>query len=288
MNKYIKTLLCLISLISLNACVTTESNKEKLDNQKNLNIEIEKTKNDNQLNNLTLKSQKELPKLPKGVVVLMYHHISKNGPQSTSINPDTLKKQINFIKNNSNKYEVVDKTRALEIVSKLSEGEDFDKNKIAILFTVDDGWKNATLLNDLLYSNKWHGVLFMVSKMKNSGCCLTDLQLKKLNDEALSIENHTQSHIAEKSIIGGQPLKIDILNAQTTIESVTGKAPTLFAYPYGIMSKNGTKTVESLQFDALFSTNEGLWNNKNQNNKVPRYNVSNGSGGFERALEIKK
>lgn len=224
-------------------------------------------------------------KVPSGVAVLMYHHIG-TGPAITTVSMDRLMAQLSFLDNNKSRFEVVDHERALDIVAALDAGAPSDPTVRAVLFTVDDGWKNAKIIADELNKRGWRGVLFMPSLVENSSCCLSAADLKAINSAGLVVENHSRSHSASKSMVGGSVLIADIEAAQRDLESATGSRPSLFAYPYGRATPRAREAAESLGFTALFGVAEGLWTSRLQNNLVPRYNVSGADPGFLHALGV--
>ena len=222
--------------------------------------------------------------LPGSVTVLMYHILDAQGPRSTSVSPRLLRSQLNFLQQHTESYPVVSAKEALSIVQQLAQGAAHDNTKTAVLFTVDDGWKNATLFSSELASRGWRGVLFEVSGMMKAGCCMSPNDLIHVQKQGLDVGNHTHSHSAKISSAGGAVLTDDVQKAQTEIHQVIGHTPTYFAYPYGLAPAGARKSINDFKFDAVFGTHSGRWTSTTQNQMVPRYSVA--GAGAQKAFSM--
>lgn len=235
-----------------------------------------------------LKPEPHAAPLPEKYAVLMYHVIDAKGPKSTSIDPADLEAQLGYLQARPEKFAVVDERQALDGVRRLASGEKPKKGLTGVLITVDDGWKNAMKLSDMLAARRLRGTLFMVSSMRNAPCCLSAQELREASSKGLDVENHTHMHQASISRSGGRRLADDIAKANDLIEQATGRKPEYFAYPYGLAPAAARAAVAGMGFKASFGTQAGYWTDPSQNSMVPRWNVSGKSANklFAQALGI--
>lgn len=171
----------------------------------------------------------------RAAVVVEYHHVSEKTPKSTSITPAQFKAHLDYL--SAQQFNVV----ALEfLVDKLRKGEPLPDKTIAITF--DDAYISVyeTAL-PLLKTKGWPFTVFVNSNsVGQSSLFMNWAQLKAMAAQGVTIANHSRSHAHLVRRLKGEAeadwrLRItqDILAAQTSLQQHIGRAPKIFAYPYG-------------------------------------------------------
>lgn len=170
------------------------------------------------------------------LVVLQYHHISKEAPPSTSITPELFAAHLDFIE--SNNLRVIDVSELKSVLSGKSGLPDG-----TVIITFDDAYRSVyKTAYPMLKKRGWPFVVFINSRAqdeKNPRYIQWE-QLREMAKNGATIANHTDSHHhmirekmgeTQKEWLVRQGREIDF--AEKRIKKEIGASSKLFAYPYG-------------------------------------------------------
>lgn len=176
--------------------------------------------------------------------VLLYHHISRDTPVSTSVTEEQFAVHMNYL--DENNYRVVPLEKILNAVEK---GKKIRSRSVAITF--DDAYPsvydNAV---PILENNKWPFTVFAsgeaidnASKVALTGAATSYMtwdQLRELERKRGTIGNHGYKH---QHMLSREPdetdqqwrerIAGDIKYAQSRLEAELNKPAKILAYPYG-------------------------------------------------------
>lgn len=153
-------------------------------------------------------------------------------------------------------------------------------HKYQCLITFDDGFSSTLkLAAPELIKRNIPFTVFVTTSYLNQNCYLTSRQLEELSQIFLcNIGMHCHQHILwryEKSI----NLSKDFNMCKKTIESITGKTPMDFAFPYGsyfAVSGSNIKTIRQMGVRTIFLTDQRKLVSKdymNLCNGLPRLDI---------------
>jgi len=216
----------------------------------------------------------------KAAVILQYHHVSDNTPDSTSISPQQFAVHLQYLYDN--KFTVV---ALSELVSAIQKQQILPDKTVAITF--DDAY-----LDNLIHAkpilNKFNfpytifvnpGIINRNQNTKKSQY-LSWQQLKVLAEEDVIIANHGFEHdsllripdeLSQRQWLNQQTSLL--LKAETIIKQQTGQSWRYFAYPYGEYDIAVQAWVRANNFVA-FSQQSGAINLTTDLTSIPRFPVS--------------
>lgn len=167
------------------------------------------------------------------LVILQYHHVSSNTPNSTSVTPETFEKHMQFLSKN---YKVIDLAEALK---KIQSNQVLPDKSVAITF--DDGYTNI-LANGHPILKKYnfpYTVFINPAIIGESQVQLTWEQIKGMQPLA-SFANHTldHAHLLTKKENEGEAkwlkrVMSDVNQAEKIISEKLGYSRKWLAYPFG-------------------------------------------------------
>lgn len=169
-------------------------------------------------------------------VALIYHHVSTETSQSTSVTPRQFEAHLAFLKRNQFTVWPLGK-----IVRRLASGESVPDNTVAITF--DDA--GVSVYEEVLPRMQvlgWPFTLFVSTESveRGYGASLSWQQISKIVAAGNEIGNHSHTHDhlirrkqGETTADWKKRVTSDIQRAQSIIREKTGQQATLFAYPYG-------------------------------------------------------
>jgi len=169
------------------------------------------------------------------VPVLLYHQIVVTPTKETHTSVANFKKHMQYLADNG--YTTLTAEQYVDIM----------KNGAAappkpILLTFDDATPDfVTDAVPILEGHKMNAVQFVVTGWVNGDYSMTLQQLKTLvkDHPNISIQNHSVNHIKDAwKTMTERAAATEISVANAFIEGITGKAPILFAYPYGEYNSN--------------------------------------------------
>lgn len=174
-----------------------------------------------------------------GAVVFVYHHVSNETPDSTSISPELFKKHLEYLDKNGFSVWSLDK-----IGSYVKDGKTFPPKIVGLSF--DDGYHSVYKTAwPLLQKYKMPFTVFVSTKFigEKPGAYFSWGQLVEMYKSGVLIGNHTHSHQKiefsldrKKSERYIEEFFQDISKAQHILDDKLKSPPVLFAYPFGEFS----------------------------------------------------
>lgn len=224
---------------------------------------------------------------PHGVV-LLYHHVSEETPASTSVTPVQFSDHLDYLAEYG--YRVWPLERLLDAV--LRGAEDVPENVVAITF--DDAYESVfTEARPRLADRGWPYTVFVNTDAIDAGHSpyMSWDQIRALHEAGVTIENHSAAHGHMSRPADGESRRTwrsrvadDISGARARIAAETGRAPTLFAYPYGEDSEALAEIVDKDHEYAL-AQRSGPMGSLSDPLSVPRFPMATGFASLER-LEL--
>lgn len=190
-------------------------------------------------------------------VILIYHHVSNETPESTSVSPQQFEQHLKYLRDQG--FQVWPLIRILR--SLLHQDEAMPDKVVAITF--DDAYESVyTQAWPKLARYGWPFTVFVNSDAIDRGYApyMTWAQLRTLAKAGVEIGNHSASHAhllqrqqtrllqAESDDTWRARVHQDIARAATRIETEIGVAPKTFAYPYGEDSDALAAVVKSFGY----------------------------------------
>ncbi|GGW91012.1 polysaccharide deacetylase family protein [Alteromonas halophila] len=167
-------------------------------------------------------------------VILIYHHVAKDTPASTSVTPDTFKKHMAFLDENYNVLSLK------EVMPSLKAGEALPDRTVVITF--DDGFAN--ILENAHPVLREYGFPYTVfinpGEIGSNPSQLTWQQVQKMQEEGAIFANHTLNHMhmLEKSAEERDDAWLvrvwdNVAQAEEKLKEKTGESLKYLAYPFG-------------------------------------------------------
>lgn len=116
-----------------------------------------------------------------------------------------------------------------------------EKKQVALSFDAAWGNEQTQTLIDILAKNDVHSTFFLVGDWVRN---YPD-DVKKIYDAGHDVGNHSNTH-PYLTQLDGDSIRSEIDTCNKDIESITGKAPTLFRPPYGDYDNSVVDTVNSM------------------------------------------
>ncbi|RDD63352.1 chitin deacetylase [Ferruginivarius sediminum] len=218
------------------------------------------------------------PAADNGAVVIMYHRFGDDRFPSTNIALEQFEAHIRELR--KEKYTVLP---LAEIVEKLRHDKPLPERAVGI--SIDDAYMSV-------YREAWPRLkeaglpftLFAATKPLDRG--LGDYmswdQLRELQrSELVTIGNHTHSH-AHMADNSAESNREEVRASQQRFREELGRAPALFAYPYGEYSTEVRDIVKAAGFAAAFGQHSGAIAGTGDRFTLPRFALNEHYGGMER------
>lgn len=244
-NK-INTFLALVILIS--ACNTNSSTKAE--------TTIESARNEDSI----VKPEKIQGRIPndaaailakKQVPVICYHHIRESHAgqsenfKSYSVSPSQFAAQMKALKDSGYQTILPD-----QLYNYLVYNEELPAKPVMLTF--DDSIEGQYALGvPEMDKYGFKGVFFLMTISIGKPRYMTKVQIKELSDKGHAIESHTWDHHMVTKLQGGDFEK-QFEGANKTIEDITGKKVTYFAYPFGIWGATVFPELEKADYKMSF------------------------------------
>jgi biofilm PGA synthesis lipoprotein PgaB len=220
----------------------------------------------------------------ESAVVLMYHHVAKDTPASTSVTVNRFAAHMAHLADNG--FHVWPLLRILE---HLRDQEALPDKTVAITF--DDGYVSVlTHALPELEQRGWPFTVFVSTDYvdKGYGNYLSWPQLRELSEHGATIGNHskTHPHLVRRAPNEGerewaQRVREEISGAADRIDEEVGDAAIpVFAYPYGEYDGALEKIVGSLGLWA-FGQQSGAVGETSDLLAAPRFPMSTGYDGLD-------
>ena len=206
-------------------------------------------------------------------VILLYHHVATDTPQSTSISPNDFRAHLEFLRDNEFNVIPLD-----EMVDKLRTGADLPPKSVAITF--DDGYSSIyETAFPMLQLFGFPFTLFISTgpidrQQKNY---IAWEQIREMSDAGVKIANHMVDHpyMLEKQPQESQTdwldrLEDELLSAEARIAEETGQSHRYLAFPYGEFNIPIKSMLEKNNFIG-FAQNSGAVGAQSDFLALPRY-----------------
>lgn len=192
----------------------------------------------------TIASKKEVP-------VLCYHHIreAKPGQSQTiknySVSPAAFAEQMKALKDSG--YQTI---LPGELYNYLVYGAELPAKPVMLTFDDTDEEQFSIGAKEMdKYGFK--GVYFIMTVSVNRPRYMTKEQLKQLSDNGHNIEAHTWDHHMVTKY-QGEDWNKQLVAPRKTIEDITGKPATYFAYPFGLWNQAAIPELKKTGYQMAF------------------------------------
>ncbi len=189
-----------------------------------------------------------------GAYVLLYHHVARDTPASTSVSPEQFAVHMEHLEKEG--YRVVPLERLLEAVER---GHDIEPGSVAITF--DDAYvsvfENAL---PVLAHREWPFTVFASTSVidNNPRTYMSWEQLRALERRGATIGNHGHLHQHMLARAPGESaddwshrISLDIRHAQELLDNALERPAKILAYPYGEFDATLVALVRDLGFRAV-------------------------------------
>ena len=216
-------------------------------------------------------------------VVLQYHHISNHTPALTSVTVEQFSEHMDYLRQNG--FSVLPLREVVQAIT--SHGKLPEK---CVSLTVDDAYlsvyENAF---PLLKSLGWPLTVFVNSEAVDKGISafMTWDQMREMSRSGVVFENHGHGHIhlirekpGESPAAREKRIRDDILTAQQRITRELGKAPALFAHPYGEFDTQVKNIIRSIGLTGFGQQSGPVWPGADTG-ALPRFPMNTRYAGME-------
>lgn len=212
----------------------------------------------------------------QAAVILQYHHVSNETPESTSISPQQFEAHLQYLADNH--FNVVPLS---ELMNSILKKQPLKDKTVAITF--DDAYLDIlTQGKPILDKFNYPFTIFINPNIVERGGhgYLNWLQLKAMADEGVIIANHGLEHDSIARLVDAskpnewrEKLTGDLLTSEKIIEEKTGQSWRYFAYPYGEFTPEIQAWLKKNDFIA-FSQQSGAVSLATDLTNVPRFPAS--------------
>lgn len=246
MKKYIALFIASAFLIS---CNSTDSSAEKNTSQKEVTI----TNDSISTNKIDTSKKLDLAAMLalKQVPVLCYHHIRDPKPgqsetfKSYSVSPRQFAEQMKALHDSG--YETI---LPDQLYDYLVYGAKLPAKPVMLTFDDTDEEQFSIGYQEMKKYN-FKGVFFIMTISINRPRYMTKEQIKQLADEGNAVESHTWDHHMVTKY-QGDDWNIQFVKPRKTIEDITGKPATYFAYPFGLWNHAAIPELKKAGFKMAF------------------------------------
>jgi len=209
-------------------------------------------------------------------VVLEYHHVSADGPPSTSVKPATFKAHLDYLAKHHFHVWPLPK-----LVERVRSGGHVPDHTVAITF--DDAYRSVyTQAYPMLKAHGWPFTVFVSPGYIDGKYThyVTWKQLREMAQHGATIGNHSlhhphlvYRHPGESRQQWLQRVHHEIAGAQQRLEAEIPHPAKLLAYPFGEFSPPVEKIVRELGFTA-FGQQSGAFGPNSDFTALPRYPIA--------------
>lgn len=235
-----------LSICILSACNSATSTKDKKNIEKNIpgKSKTIPSANVSIADAATILAKKQVP-------VLCYHHIREPKPgqsetlKSYSVSPSQFAQQMKILKDSG--YETILPNQLYDYLV-----HDGPLPAKPVMLTFDDTDEEQFSIGyQEMRKYRFKGVFFIMTISINRPRYMTKEQIKQLADDGNAIESHTWDHHMVTKYQGGDWEK-QFVKPRKTIEDITGKPATYFAYPFGLWNEAAIPELKKAGFKMAF------------------------------------
>lgn len=214
---------------------------------------------------------------PAAAVVLMYHRFGEDAYPSTNIRIEQFEAHIAELK--SRKYKVLPLP---EVVAALTAGGTLPDRAVAI--TVDDAYRSVfTEAWPRLKAAGFPFTVFVATEpvARRRHGYMTWNQIRTLRDAGVTIAAHTRTH-AHLARLSDAEARAEIVQSNKILQRELGRAPDIFAYPYGEASAAVMKIARENGYIVGFGQHSGVAFRGLDRFYLPRFALNEAYGGMDR------
>ncbi len=217
-------------------------------------------------------------------VILMYHHVDGETPQSTSVTPERFAAHLDYLTQEGFRVRPL-----LEVLESVRTGSELAEKTVVLTF--DDGYVSV-LMNamPLLRDRDWPFTVFVSTDYVDNdyGAYLDWDQLRQLADNGATIGNHTRTHPhlvrrADDESVQAWEQRVhgEIFDAGERIRSELGDAAIpVLAYPYGEYDESVREIAQQFGLFAL-GQQSGAIGPQSDLLAAPRFPIATGYDGLD-------
>ncbi len=239
----------ILSLCFLAACSSNTETKKEPSDSDSTKAAIVNNKTDEPVSATVADVAAILAK--KQVPVLCYHHIREPKPgqsetmKSYSVSPSQFAQQMKALKDSG--YETV---LPDQLYNYLVHGAALPAKPVMLTFD-DTDEEQFSIGYQEMKKYGFKGVFFIMTISINRPRYMSKEQLKQLADEGNAVESHTWDHHMVTKY-QGEDWEKQFVKPRKTIEDITGKAATYFAYPFGLWNQAAIPELKKAGFKMAF------------------------------------
>ncbi len=188
----------------------------------------------------------------KQVPVLCYHHIREPKPgqgdsyKAYAVSPSQFADQMKALKDSG--YETILPDQLYDYLV-----HDGPLPAKPVMLTFDDtDEEQFTVAYPDMKKYGFKGVFFIMTVSINRPHYMTKDQIKQLSDDGNAVESHTWDHHMVTKY-QGDDWNIQFVKPRKTIEDITGKSATYFAYPFGLWNQAAIPELKKAGFKMAFN-----------------------------------
>ncbi len=210
-------------------------------------------------------------------VILMYHRFGEEAYPSTNIKLDQLEAHIKELTGGGYTVLPVD-----DIMTRIRDGKALPDRAVGI--SIDDGYRS-------IYTEAWPRfrkaglpfTIFISTDPIDRGTDghLTWDQIREMQKAGAGIGAHTGSHLHMVRADADRN-RDEITRSNKRLTEELGKAPTLFAYPYGETGLDVKKVVDQAGYAFVFGQHSGAIGPLTDLTYIPRFALNENFGGLDR------
>jgi peptidoglycan/xylan/chitin deacetylase (PgdA/CDA1 family) len=224
-----------------NSATTVESNSSKGNTKIDSSVNVESTV---VADAATILAKKQVP-------VLCYHHIREARPgqsetfKSYSVSPASFASQMKALKDSG--YETILPDQLYNYL--VHDGPLPEK---PVMLTFDDTDEEQFSIGAKeMEKYGFRGVYFIMTISVNRPRYMSKEQIKQLADSGHAVESHTWDHNMVTKY-QGEDWEKQFVKPRKTIEDITGKSATYFAYPFGLWNEAAIPELKKAGFKMAF------------------------------------
>jgi peptidoglycan/xylan/chitin deacetylase (PgdA/CDA1 family) len=237
-------------MLMLSACNSATAKKDKQEKSASgAQIKTDSVSANDQVNRPVADAAAILAK--QQVPVLCYHHIREPKPgqsetmKSYSVSPLQFAQQMKMLKDSG--YETV---LPNQLYDYLVYGAKLPAKPVMLTFD-DTDEEQFSIGYQEMKKYGFKGVFFIMTISINRPRYMTKEQLKQLADDGNAVESHTWDHHMVTKY-RGEDWDKQFVKPRKTIEDITGKPATYFAYPYGLWNAAAIPELKKAGFKMAF------------------------------------
>jgi peptidoglycan/xylan/chitin deacetylase (PgdA/CDA1 family) len=208
----------------------------------------------------------------------VYHRFGDDQHPTTNIDIDLFETQLKFLA--ANNYKTLTMSEALQVLD-----EENDTNEKFVLITIDDAFKSFyTNALPLLSKYEMSATLFVNTETIGAPSYMTWKEIEETAAAGIEIGNHSHAHyfFLNEDI---DLFEVDLKTSQKLFKQKMGKAPEVYAYPYGEWNQDMADLLKANGIKGAAAQNSGIIHRTANRYALPRFPMNNVYGTLNRFKE---